>query len=66
MGLLVVVPISLFLLFVCLLFGWFTTKKRKGWFAGISVSALILAAIAPIQYHYKMSIPTVDAEVAIL
>lgn len=64
-SLLVVVPICLFLLYVCLSFGWLTTKKRKGWFAGIVTAALIFASFAPIQYHYKMSIPTVDAEVAI-
>ena len=64
-SLLVTVPICLFLLYVCLEFGWIKTKKRKGWFAGIVGLALMIASIAPIQYHYKMSIPTVDAEVAI-
>lgn len=64
-SLLVVIPISLFLLYVCLSFGWLTTKKRKGWFAGVVGATLIFASITPIQYHYKMSIPTVDAEVAI-
>ncbi|MFJ7734970.1 PstS family phosphate ABC transporter substrate-binding protein [Lysinibacillus sp. NPDC097287] len=64
-SLLVVVPICLFLLYVGHSFGWLTTRKRKGWFAGIVGTALIFASIAPIQYHYKMSIPTVDAEVAI-
>lgn len=64
-SLLVVVPICLFLLYVCQSFGWLTTRKRKGWFAGIVGAALIFASIAPIQYHYKMSIPTVDAEVEI-
>lgn len=62
-GLLLVVPISLFLLFTCLIFEWFTTKKRKAWFAGIIGVALVIASIAPIQYHYKMKIPTVDAEI---
>lgn len=62
---LVVVPICLFLLYVCKSFGWLTTRKRKGWFAGLVGAALIFASIAPIQYHYKMSIPTVDAEVEI-
>ncbi|MGE7091942.1 PstS family phosphate ABC transporter substrate-binding protein [Lysinibacillus sp. NPDC048646] len=62
-GLLLVVPISLFLLFTCLIFEWFTTKKRKVWFAGIIGVALIIAAIAPVQYHYKMNTPTVDAEI---
>ncbi len=61
-GLLLVVPISLFLLFTCLIFEWFTTKKRKAWFAGIIGVALVIASIAPIQYHYKMKMPTVDAE----
>ncbi|MFJ7952378.1 PstS family phosphate ABC transporter substrate-binding protein [Lysinibacillus sp. NPDC096418] len=64
-SLLVVIPICLFLLYVCQSFGWLTTKKRKGWFAGVVGVALIFASIPPIQYHYKMSIPTVDAEVAI-
>lgn len=62
-GLLLVVPISLFLLFTCLIFEWFTTKQRKAWFAGIMGVALVSASIAPIQYHYKMNIPTVDAEI---
>ncbi|QDQ01971.1 hypothetical protein FOH38_16565 [Lysinibacillus fusiformis] len=62
-GLLLVVPLSLFLLFTCLIFEWFTTKKRKAWFAGIIGVALIIASIAPVQYHYKMNLPTVDAEI---
>lgn len=65
MGYLIVIPIFLFVLFVCLQFDWLKTKKRKGWFAGIAGTALLIASIPPIQYHYKMSIPTVDAEVAI-
>lgn len=65
MGYLIVIPIILFVLFVCLLFGWLQTKKQKGWFLGIAGVALMMASIVPIQYHYKMSIPTVDAEVAI-
>lgn len=64
-SLLVVVPICLFLLYLGLAFGWLSTKRRNGWFAGIAGVALVVASIAPIQYHYKMSIPTVDAEVAI-
>lgn len=62
-GLLFVVPISLFLLFTCLIYEWFTTKKRKAWFAGIIGVAVIIVSIAPVQYHYKMNMPTVDAEI---
>lgn len=64
-GYLIVIPILLFALFVCLQFNWLKTKKQKGWFIGIAGVALMIASIIPIQYHYKMSIPTVAAEVEI-
>lgn len=65
LNLLFVIAISLFLLFVCLIFDLFKTKKRKIWFASIVGVALLLTSIAPLQHHYKMSIATVDAEIEV-
>lgn len=65
LNLLFVIAISLFLLFVCLIFDLFKTKKRKVWFASIVGVALLLTSIAPLQHHYKMSIATVDAEIEV-
>jgi len=65
LNLLFVIAISLFLLFVCLIFDLFKTKKRKIWFASIVGVALLITSIAPLQHHYKMSIATVDAEIAV-
>lgn len=62
-GLLFTVPLCIFVLFVCLIFDWLKTRKRKIWLAGVMSIALLIASIAPIQYYYKMSIPTVDAEI---
>lgn len=65
LNLLFVIAISMFLLFVCLIFELFKTKKRKIWFASIVGVALLLTSIAPLQYHYKMSMATVDAEIEV-
>lgn len=62
-GLLLTVPICLFVLFICLIFDWLTTTKRKIWLAGLMGISLLIASIKPIQHYYKMSIPTVDAEI---
>lgn len=63
LNLLFVLSISLFLFITCMIFDWFTTKKRKTLFATIIGVALLIASVAPIQYHYKMSMATVDAEI---
>lgn len=62
-GLLVVVPLCLFVLFICIIFNWLSTKKRKIWLAGIMGISLCLALVEPLQHYYKISIPTVDAEI---
>ena len=62
-GLLVVVPLCLFVLFICIIFNWLSTKKRKIWLAGILGISLCLALVEPLQHYYKISIPTVDAEI---
>ncbi|WP_342442822.1 PstS family phosphate ABC transporter substrate-binding protein [Lysinibacillus sp. FSL K6-0075] len=56
------VPACLFVWIVCSMFKWTNTKKRRGLLFGVMGIALLIAAIKPIQYYYKMSIPTVDAE----
>jgi len=65
-GLLLTIPLCIFVLFVSLIFNWLTTTKRKIWLAGVMGIALLIASIKPIQHYYKMSIPTVDAEVNVL
>ncbi|MEK5333590.1 PstS family phosphate ABC transporter substrate-binding protein [Lysinibacillus sp. FSL W8-0992] len=63
LNLLFVLSISFFLLFTCLIFEWFKTKQRKVLFSTIIGVAVIFASVAPIKYHYKMSMATVDAEI---
>ncbi|MFJ7406835.1 MULTISPECIES: PstS family phosphate ABC transporter substrate-binding protein [unclassified Lysinibacillus] len=63
LNLLYVLSISFFLLFTCLNFEWFKTRQRKVLFSTIIGIAVIFASIAPIKYHYKMSMATVDAEI---
>jgi len=65
-GLLLTIPLCIFVLFVSLIFNWLTTTKRKIWLAGVMGIALLIASIKPIQHYYKMSIPTVDAEVNVV
>ncbi|KUF36680.1 MULTISPECIES: PstS family phosphate ABC transporter substrate-binding protein [Lysinibacillus] len=57
------VPVCLFVLFICSVFKWTNTKRRRGWLFGVMGIALLIASIKPIQHYYKMSIPTVDAEI---
>ncbi|MFJ7648456.1 PstS family phosphate ABC transporter substrate-binding protein [Lysinibacillus sp. NPDC097279] len=61
--LLFVLSISFFLLYTFLFLDWFKTKKRKVVVSTIIGVAVLIASIAPIQYHYKMSMATVDAEI---
>ncbi|MFJ7661257.1 PstS family phosphate ABC transporter substrate-binding protein [Lysinibacillus sp. NPDC097162] len=63
LNLLFVLSISFFLLFTCLIFEWFKTRQRKVLFSTIIGVAVIFASVAPIKYHYKMSMATVDAEI---
>ena len=63
MGLVWTISACLFVLIVCYLFNWLNTKKKKGWLMSIMGVALLLAAIKPLHHYYKMSIPTVDAEI---
>ncbi|MFJ7696685.1 PstS family phosphate ABC transporter substrate-binding protein [Lysinibacillus fusiformis] len=57
------VPVCLFLLFVCGIFNWIQTKKKKRWLMSVLGVAIVIALIPPIQHYYKLSIPTVDAEI---
>lgn len=57
------IPVCLFVWIVCSMFKWTNTKKRRGLLFGVMGIALLIAAIKPIQHYYKMSIPTVDAEI---
>ncbi|WP_230874909.1 hypothetical protein [Lysinibacillus cavernae] len=59
------VPVCLFILFVCSMFKWTNSKKQRGWLFSVMGIALLVASIQPIQHYYKMSIPTVDAEIDI-
>ncbi|MEK5231358.1 substrate-binding domain-containing protein [Lysinibacillus sp. FSL K6-0232] len=63
MGLVWTISACLFVLIVCSMMNWFNTKTKKGWVIGILSVALLIATIQPIRYYYKMSIPTVDAEI---
>ncbi|WP_232733266.1 PstS family phosphate ABC transporter substrate-binding protein [Lysinibacillus xylanilyticus] len=64
-GLLLTIPLCIFVLFVSLIFNWLTTTERKIWLAGVMGIALLIASIKPIQHYYKLSIPTVDAEISV-
>ncbi len=59
------VPVCVFVLFVCGIFNWMNTKKKKRWVMGALGVTIIFALIPPIQHYYKLSIPTVDAEIDI-
>ncbi|MED4887851.1 substrate-binding domain-containing protein [Lysinibacillus sp. FSL R7-0073] len=59
------VPVCLFVLFVCGIFNWIHTKKKKRWLMSVLGVAIVIALITPIQHYYKLSIPTVDAEIDI-
>jgi len=59
------VPVCLFVLFVCVIFNWINTKKKKRWLMSVLGVAIVFALITPIQHYYKLSIPTVDAEIDI-
>lgn len=59
------VPVCVFVLFVCGIFNWMNTKKKKRWVMGALGVTIIYALIPPIQHYYKLSIPTVDAEIDI-
>lgn len=63
--LIIVMAILLYLLYLSLQFRFFKTKKRKVWFFGISLVAIISASVWPIYRAYVDSIPTVSAEVDI-
>ncbi|WP_144787125.1 PstS family phosphate ABC transporter substrate-binding protein [Lysinibacillus fusiformis] len=57
------VPVCLFVLFVCGIFNWIQTKKKKRWLMSVLGVAIVITLIPPIQHYYKLSIPTVDAEI---
>lgn len=59
------VPVCVFVLFVCGIFNWMNTKKKKRWVMGALGVTIIFALIPPIQHYYKLSIPTLDAEIDI-
>ncbi|WKT78288.1 PstS family phosphate ABC transporter substrate-binding protein [Lysinibacillus fusiformis] len=59
------VPVCLFVFFVCGIFNWIHTKKKKRWLMSVLGVAIVIALITPIQHYYKLSIPTVDAEIDI-
>jgi len=59
------VPVCLFVLFICGIFNWINSKKKKRWLMSVMGVAILLASIKPIQHYYKLSIPTVDAEIDI-
>ncbi|WP_291757854.1 PstS family phosphate ABC transporter substrate-binding protein [Lysinibacillus sp. UBA5990] len=59
------VPVCLFVLFVCGKLNWIHTKKKKRWLMSVLGVAIVIALITPIQHYYKLSIPTVDAEIDI-
>lgn len=63
MHLVFTVPVCLFVLFLSSMFKWFNTKRRRCLLFGAMGIALLIASIKPIQHYYKMSIPTVDAEI---
>ncbi|WP_036226660.1 substrate-binding domain-containing protein [Lysinibacillus fusiformis] len=57
------VPVCLFVLFVGGIFNWIHTKKKRRWLRSVIGVAIVIALIPPIQHYYKLSIPTVDAEI---
>ncbi|WP_029986734.1 PstS family phosphate ABC transporter substrate-binding protein [Lysinibacillus fusiformis] len=57
------VPVCLFVLFVCGIFNWIQTKKKKRWLMSVLGVAIVIALITPCKHYYKLSIPTVDAEI---
>lgn len=57
------VPVCLFVLFVCGIFNWIQTKKKKRWLMSVLGVAIVIALITPFKHYYKLSIPTVDAEI---
>jgi len=57
------VPVCLFVLFVGGIFNWIHTKKKRRWLMSVLGVAIVIALIPPIQHYYKLSIPTVDAEI---
>lgn len=59
------VPVCLFVFFVCGIFNWIHTKKKKRCLMSVLGVAIVIALITPIQHYYKLSIPTVDAEIDI-
>lgn len=59
------VPVCVFVLFVCGIFNWMNTKKKKRWVMGALGVTIIFTLIPPIQHYYKLSIPTLDAEIDI-
>ncbi|MGG2074823.1 substrate-binding domain-containing protein [Lysinibacillus irui] len=63
MHLVFTVPVCLFVFFISSMFKWINTKRRRGLLFGAMGIALLIASIKPIQHYYKMSIPTVDAEI---
>ncbi|WP_418301344.1 PstS family phosphate ABC transporter substrate-binding protein [Lysinibacillus fusiformis] len=57
------VPVCLFVLFVCGIFNWIQTKKKKRWLMSVLGVAIVITLITPFKHYYKLSIPTVDAEI---
>lgn len=57
------VPVCLFVLLVAGIFNWIHTKKKRRCLMSVLGVAIVIALIPPIQHYYKLSIPTVDAEI---
>lgn len=57
------VPVCLFVLLVAGIFNWIHTKKKRRCLMSVLGVAIVIALITPIQHYYKLSIPTVDAEI---
>ncbi|WP_336634221.1 PstS family phosphate ABC transporter substrate-binding protein [Lysinibacillus fusiformis] len=57
------VPVCLFVLLVGGIFNWIHTKKKRRWLMSVLGVAIVIALIPPIQHYYKLTIPTVDAEI---
>ncbi|SES36894.1 PstS family phosphate ABC transporter substrate-binding protein [Psychrobacillus sp. OK032] len=61
--LIITTAVVLYVSYVCYLFHFFKTKKRKVVFGSIAGAVILVSSISPIQQIYKNWIPSVDAEV---
>ncbi|MFJ8064990.1 PstS family phosphate ABC transporter substrate-binding protein [Psychrobacillus sp. NPDC096426] len=62
-ALIITTAVVLYVFYVCVLFHFFKTKKRKVAFGSLAGAAILVSAIPPIQHTYTDRIPTVEAEV---